>query len=243
MAGPSVTYTFTNGTVADATQVNQNFTDLINGLTDGTKDLNINALTAAGTATLNGNVIIGNAAGDTVTVNGTFSGTGGQVSDAAPGLFPAANSSFADATATRLGLKQYLADVSEGSNDTAYNGGNKATIARVSGTGTLSSILRATLIPYQMQDGTWRIKIAVQAALSADSRNGFVVSINGITFKNVSNLYQAWGIVTVDGPIVGQAYVTANDNDITLGLASSTAAQGWYFYGDWELNAKPTWAY
>jgi len=73
MAGPSVTYTFTNGTVADASQVNQNFTDLINGLTDGTKDLNINALTAAGTATLNGDSIIGNASGNASTVNATIS--------------------------------------------------------------------------------------------------------------------------------------------------------------------------
>lgn len=76
MAGPSVTYTFTNGTTADGSQVSQNFTDIINGLTDGTKDLNINALTAAGTATLNGSNVIGNAAGDTHTVTGRISGNG-----------------------------------------------------------------------------------------------------------------------------------------------------------------------
>lgn len=71
MASPSVTYTFVNSTVADANQVNQNFADLIAGLTDGSKDLNINAITAAGTATFNGNTTIGNAAGDTATVNAT----------------------------------------------------------------------------------------------------------------------------------------------------------------------------
>jgi hypothetical protein len=71
MANPSVTYTFVNGNVADAAQVNQNFTDLINGLTDGTKSLNIDAITAAGTATFNGNTVIGNAAGDTASVNAT----------------------------------------------------------------------------------------------------------------------------------------------------------------------------
>ncbi len=73
MAGPSVTYTFVNATVSDASQVNQNFTDLVNGATDGTKDYNINALTAAGTATLNGNVILGNAASDTIAANGYVS--------------------------------------------------------------------------------------------------------------------------------------------------------------------------
>lgn len=73
MANPSVTYTFTNETVADATQVNQNFTDLINGLTDGSKSLNVDAITAAGTATLNGDSVIGNASGDASTVNATMS--------------------------------------------------------------------------------------------------------------------------------------------------------------------------
>jgi hypothetical protein len=72
MAGPSVTNTFSNSTTADATQVNTNFTDLINGATDGTKDYSINALTVAGTATLNGNVTLGNASGDDITHTGSL---------------------------------------------------------------------------------------------------------------------------------------------------------------------------
>ena len=75
MAYTSVTYTFTNATVADATQVNQNFTDLINGLSDGTKDISCNALTAAGAATLNGNVTLGNASGDDITFTGSLAAT------------------------------------------------------------------------------------------------------------------------------------------------------------------------
>lgn len=72
MPGPSVTYTFANSTVADATQVNTNFTDIINGVTDGTKDLSISALTCAGNATLNGNLTVGNASADTLTVNASL---------------------------------------------------------------------------------------------------------------------------------------------------------------------------
>jgi hypothetical protein len=53
MAAPSVTNTFTNGTTADATQVNQNFTDVINGITDGTKDLTFNDCTVNGAAVFN----------------------------------------------------------------------------------------------------------------------------------------------------------------------------------------------
>ena len=70
MAYPSVTYTFTNGTTISATEVNQNFTDLINGASDGTKDYNINALTVAGTANLNGAVNLGNATSDDITFIG-----------------------------------------------------------------------------------------------------------------------------------------------------------------------------
>ena len=72
MAAPSVTYTFSNSTTADATQVNQNFTDIINGLSDGTKDLSINALTLAGNLSVSGNTTIGNASGDDLTVTASL---------------------------------------------------------------------------------------------------------------------------------------------------------------------------
>lgn len=57
MAFPSVTYTFANSTTADATQVNQNFTDLVNGLSDGTKDINVAQVTAAGKFTASAAVV------------------------------------------------------------------------------------------------------------------------------------------------------------------------------------------
>ena len=64
MAAPSLTYTLANDATADADQVMQNFNDLLNGYTDGTKDLSIAALTVASTATFNGSVVIGNASSD-----------------------------------------------------------------------------------------------------------------------------------------------------------------------------------
>jgi len=72
VASPSVTWTFTNATTADATQVNTNFTDLINGASDGTKDYSINTLTLAGNLTVNGNTTIGSASGDTLTFNASI---------------------------------------------------------------------------------------------------------------------------------------------------------------------------
>jgi hypothetical protein len=75
MAAPSLTYTLSNGTTADASQVMQNFNDLLNGITDGTKDLSINAITCAGTATFNGNTNIGNATGDDLSITASLAST------------------------------------------------------------------------------------------------------------------------------------------------------------------------
>lgn len=72
MAAPNYTYTITNGNAADGSQVMQNFNDILNGVTDGTKDLSINALTCAGAVTFNGNVTLGNASGDDVTITGSL---------------------------------------------------------------------------------------------------------------------------------------------------------------------------
>lgn len=72
MASPSYTYTLTNGTTADASQVMQDFNDILNGVTDGTKDLSISALTCAGTATLNGNVNLGNSTSDDLSITASL---------------------------------------------------------------------------------------------------------------------------------------------------------------------------
>lgn len=66
MSAPSITYTFANSTTADATQVNQNFTDLINGASDGTKDYDINNFQTRG------NTILGNGSGDDITLTGSL---------------------------------------------------------------------------------------------------------------------------------------------------------------------------
>src|SRR3990167_6639009 len=72
MAVPSYTYTLANATTADADKVMQNFNDILNGVTDGTKDLSVSALTVGGTAAFNGAVTLGNATGDDITVTGSL---------------------------------------------------------------------------------------------------------------------------------------------------------------------------
>jgi len=50
MSTPTVGYTFVNGSASDATQVNSNFSDILNAMTDGLKDYNVLSVTA-GTVT------------------------------------------------------------------------------------------------------------------------------------------------------------------------------------------------
>ena len=52
---------------------------------------------------------------------------------------------MSNAEATLRGLKQYL-------HGTAYNGGNAPTVGGVAG------VTRGVFVPYQTQDGTWRLK-------------------------------------------------------------------------------------
>lgn len=94
MAFPSYTYTFSNGTTADASQVNQNFTDILNGVSDTTKDLSVSAITAGGAATLNGNVTLGNGSAKTITVSGSLSSS-----------FPIATNTTYDFGSATLGLR------------------------------------------------------------------------------------------------------------------------------------------
>lgn len=72
MSSPTVPYTFSNGTTADATQVNDNFSAILNHITDGTIDFSINALTVAGTAAFNGNTTLGNASTDDLTITASL---------------------------------------------------------------------------------------------------------------------------------------------------------------------------
>ena len=56
MGYPAVTNTFVASSTAKASEVNQNFTDIINGITDTTKDLNVNDVTVNGSLKINSSV-------------------------------------------------------------------------------------------------------------------------------------------------------------------------------------------
>jgi len=106
MALPSVTFTFTNGTTADATQINTNYTDLVNSMTDATKSFSIDALTCAGVVTFNGAVNLGNATSDDLTISASLASS-----------IPIKTAFAFDIGAATLGLR----DLYFGSDDAAAN--------------------------------------------------------------------------------------------------------------------------
>tara|TARA_R110000868_G_scaffold9394_1_gene46898 strand:- start:1653 stop:2921 length:1269 start_codon:yes stop_codon:yes gene_type:complete len=121
MTSPSLTYTLTNGTTADASQVMQNFNDLLNGYTDGTKDLSISALTCAGTATLNGHVNLGNASADDLTITASLASS-----------LPIKTTNSYDIGSSTLGLRA------------AYFGANSQTV-NIKGSASMSATWTMTL--------------------------------------------------------------------------------------------------
>lgn len=129
---------------------------------------------------------------------------------------------------TKLGFMQYAGN-------TAYNGGNLTTITGGAG----FSLTRAVLIPYQMSNGTWRLKFNVDYAQTSSVTGD--ITFTGVTFSGVTSCYclgYTAGNVTANW---SAARTTSGSGALIfrLGSASSLLAVS----GDVELTAKPTWAY
>ena len=76
MGYPSLPYTFTNSTTADALQVNSNYVAIINGISDGTKDLNVSKITANGILVAAATLSASTAQISTVVASGLSANTG-----------------------------------------------------------------------------------------------------------------------------------------------------------------------
>lgn len=144
------------------------------------------------------------------------------------GTLPAVTN-MSNALATQLGLKQYL-------HGTSYNSGSAPTVS--SGAAGFT-VIRGVFVPYQTQDGTWRLRFNIAATWTSNA--SITISINAVTFKNVSNFYQtASGTPNTTGAYV---YCVASPNTGDIAYVSGAAQAGGALGGDVELNSKPTWAY
>jgi hypothetical protein len=99
-----------------------------------------------------------------------------------------------DVISTRLGLKAY-------SNGIVYNG---SAITVSGGSNAFSN--RGVFIPYQMQDGSWRLKFNFDVGI-VPSSTSLSVTISGITAKN-SGLVQAVSVNPNSGSGTGGVTLT-----------------------------------
>jgi hypothetical protein len=196
----------------------------------GNPTISVSPTTATSATVASGDVILIADIDDSNNVKKT---TAGDIAALASSLDP---TTMSDVVATRLGYKTYA-------HGTTYNGGNAPTVTYNSGGGSLSSVTASEFIPYQTQDGTWRLRFNLAVVASSTSRTGYSVALAGVTFKNISGNYQA---ISAGGGgstnYLSYGYVEPNNNLIGLEHASGTLT-GYRFSGDVELNSKPTWAY
>lgn len=160
-----------------------------------------------------------------------FFAAGAYATGAAAGTLPPVTS-MGDVLATQLGLKQYY-------HGTTYNGGNAPTVG-----GTGSTIIRGVFVPYQTQDGTWRLRFNYVLSLSTATRTNYTSTINGVVFKNVADYLQSVSVNSPPGSAQNayQGFTLPNTGTVEAYHASFSTG-GYGFSGDVELNAKPSWAY
>lgn len=248
MAGPSVSNTFANSTTADATQVNTNFTDLINGATDGTKDYSISALTCAGAVTLNGHVTLGNASADDLTISASLASS-----------IPIKTTNSFDIGAATLGLRSlYLADAGSAARSTRVIGATVAssyTLTLPTGAGTAGNQTvnlgsgslaflppaTSTIMNYSLAAsvGTSALTVALKGADGNDpsATNPIYINFRSATAATgtpvLRTVTAATSVVASSGSTLGSVsananwvYVYAIDNAGTVELAISGSFLG-----------------
>jgi hypothetical protein len=255
MPSPATTYSFSNASVADATQVNQNFTDIINGITDGTKDLSISALTAAGNVSFTGSSItLGNASSDDLTITASLASTInikttnsyniGSSTLGLAGIYLGANSqtvrivgsgSMSATWTLTLPTTAGTADYFLQTNGSGVSSWTQVTADLVKGT-TSGSSAPAGFIGEMIQSGTITDTTTVNA-LTLYTVTGASITLtagNWIIFVNASMYYNNLaGSASIAGGIQlwtsspSSAYVPGGTSTYRNGNADNTSGFGW----------------
>ena len=136
--------------------------------------------------------------------------------------------SMTDAEATRLGLKVYV-----------HGGSYVSALAPTISVANLSAVNHAAFIPYQMQDGSWRLKFNISISLSVGTTS-LAATVAGVVFRTVTAGLQVCTGVGYSGTSISTASAVA---PATLNNNTASSSTGWGWAGDIELASKPTWAY
>lgn len=162
MPFPSVTYNFSNGSTADADAVDQNFTDIINGISDGTKDISVNSGTFAGNVSISGNTTLGNASSDTITFTGSMAST-----------LPVGTTNSYDIGSSTLGLRAI------------YFGANSQTV-NIKGSASMSATWTFTF-PVSAGTSTYVLQTDGAGVTSWVSRSVYSKSAKTTTYSATGN--------------------------------------------------------
>ena len=133
--------------------------------------------------------------------------------------------SMTDAEATRLGLKVY-------SHGTTYTGSpNSPTVTGNAGFSHIGS----SFIPYQVQSGSWRLRLNI--SYSQNSSSNADVLVAGILPLRDSALSAAHN--AAETFLMARTIAGSNQLVVRAGVATTTFCVS----GDVELASKPTWAF
>ncbi|MCK5615451.1 hypothetical protein KAR91_77020 [Candidatus Pacearchaeota archaeon] len=106
--------------------------------------------------------------------------------------------------------------------------------------GTLTTVHRWVLTPYQTIDGTWRMK--GNGSILTTSDTTFTVNTSGVIYKDISDVYQALTANASIGLLIDDmGAITVPGTDGIL-MESSVARTTRNFSFDVELEGKPTFA-
>lgn len=171
MASPSYTYVLTNATTADASQVMQDFNDILNGVTDGSKDLSISALTVAGTGTFNGNVTLGNATADDITITGSIAAT----------IPIKTDNSFDIGTSSLRMRRLYCTSVYGVPTSTAIAAGDLGEVL-TSANGTFTGTAAGNVTTLSITAGRWRVWARARVNPNGNiNTDGYIVSVSAVS--------------------------------------------------------------
>ena len=133
-----------------------------------------------------------------------------------------------DATATRLGLKEYT-------NGVPYAGG----ISLAVGGQFLNSTSLVSVFPRQDQSGSWWIKIQIIIAMASGTNGDFYITgCPGHATKS----YPV-SVVGISSASAARGYSGLGGVDITIPARFAVAVSDYAVIGDIKLASKPTWAY
>jgi hypothetical protein len=111
----------------------------------------------------------------------------------------------------------------------------------VSSSPAIASLDRAVAIPYQTNDGAWRLRGNVTWDVASGPRATATLTISGVTFKTGYARQAASGGTNNAALGVTGVYATSGGSAITVQHVSGTTTL--YFLAfDLELDSKPTWA-